>query len=263
MTALLALLVLPIQAQDIRAWQGMYEGRLIEAADGDLEQAIERYQGLLGALAEGDPTRNALQYWLGRALYSQGDLRSARNALEFASEDPQVGSLSRSLLGRIDEEEQRIHTLPIHDDFLNGTGHWVRSWRHASKGDLSTRNAPGGDLALAWSTQGVEREDDQILLSFQPETAVPRNFRLSMRSESFPAPVLPVIYDTLGHRFTLNDPIEIPREGWASIELARSDFTVGEGVPKGVATLILQDVTAYYSTDRGPNTLFLGDVVVE
>ncbi len=258
------LLLLPLaQAQDIRVWQGMYEGRLIEAADGDVEQAMEWYQGLLGALAENDPAAGPLQYWLGRALYTQGDLRAARNALEFAVEDPRVGSLAQSLLGRIDETEKRIHTLPLHDDFLSDTGHWVRSWKHASKGDLAVRDAPGGDPALAWSTHVVEREDDQILLSFAPETALPRQFRLSLRSESFPAHVLAVLYDTRGHRFSLAKPLEIPSDGWASVQLSWADFSVGEGQPKGIATFVLQDVTAFYSSDRGPNTLYLGDVVVE
>lgn len=265
MTAGLSLLLLiqPAGAQDMRAWQGMYEGRLMQAADGDTEQAIEWYQGLLGALAETDPLRPELQYWLGRALFGQGDHRSARTALGFAVEDAEVGELALALLARIDKSEKRISSLPIHHDFLEDTEHWLRDWRHASKGEIRVEPAPGGDSALAWNTRVTEREDDEISLAFDTSAVTPEIFRLSLRSSRFPSHVLPVIYDSRGHRFSLESPIEVPMDGWAALDLNLKMFTLGEGRIQGVSAFVLQDMTAFYSTDRGPNVIFLGDVVVQ
>jgi len=265
MTAGLFLLLIasPANAQDMRAWEGMYEGRLMQAADGDTEQAIEWYQGLLGALSETDPLRPELQYWLGRALFSQGDKRSARTTLSFAVDDEQVGDLARALLARIDRSEKRISSLPIHHDFLNGTEQWLRDWKHASKGEVKVEPAPGGHSALAWYTRVTEREDDELSLAFDPEAVTPEVFRLSLRSSRFPSHVLPVIYDSRGRRFSIERPIEVPMDGWSALELTLNMFTLGEGRIQGVSAFVLQDMTAFYSTDRGPNVIFLGDVVVQ
>jgi len=260
---LLLLVIPPAHAQDMRAWQGMYEGRLMQAADGDSEQAIEWYQGLLGALSETDPLRPELQYWLGRALFSQGDKRSARTALRFAVNNAEVGELALALLARIDKSEKRITSLPIHHDFLEDTEHWLRDWRHASKGEIRVEPAPGGDSALAWNTRVTEREDDELSLAFDPSAVTPETFRLSLRSSRFPSHVLPVIYDSRGHRFSLESPIEVPMDGWSALDLNLKMFTLGEGRIQGVSAFVLQDMTAFYSTDRGPNIIFLGDVVVQ
>ena len=82
----------PVFAQDIRAWQGMYEGRLMEAADGDTQQAIAWYRGLVEALPEEDPSRGELLYWLARALYSHGEAQEALSLLEPILTDPTAGA---------------------------------------------------------------------------------------------------------------------------------------------------------------------------
>jgi hypothetical protein len=247
----------------MRAWQGMYEGRLMEAVDGDTEQAIEWYQGLLGALSENDPLRPELQYWLGRALFSEGDQNAARTALAFAVEDVEVGDLARALLSRIEKSQKRITSLPLHHDFLESTEHWLRDWQHTSKGDIRVEPAPGGDSALAWYTRVTEREDDEISIVFDPKAVTPRVFKLSLRSSRFPSHILPVIYDSRGHRFSLETPIEVLVDSWSALDLNLKNFTLGEGRVQGVSAFVLQDVTAFYSTDRGPNVILLGDVVVE
>ena len=42
----------------------MHDGMLIELIDGDIDQAVDWYEGLITALPESDPSRPQLEYWL-------------------------------------------------------------------------------------------------------------------------------------------------------------------------------------------------------
>ena len=268
MTGLL-LLSLPAWGQDLRAWQGMHEGMLAEVMDGDLEQSIDWYAGLSKALPKDDPTHQSLRYWEARANYSIGDQESSRKILNELIETKQKNRRAEILLGRIRAYEQRIQALPIHHSFLDSTEHWVHGWKNPGKGSLglATPNG-GGDRTLAWSTRVEEGEEDAIALFFDTNASKPSIFRLSIRSDEISGWVLPTLEDIYGSRFTIAQPISLHRGDWVALDLRIPDFQPTKANPNRrkpgpIRSFELRDVTAFYSSDRGLNTLYLGDVVLE
>jgi len=262
--ALLAAVTLT-QAQDLRAWQGMYEGLLMEAADGDTSAAESWYRGLLTGLPADDPTAGELHYWLGRASYLGGAADAARRELRTALEDTSARPHAQALVGQIDAQELRIRRLPVTHDFRLGTAHWLHSWQHADKGSIEAQPLPpDGEPAMAWSTSITDREDDQIVCYFDEPEPPPARIRMSLRSERFPGYVQIALHDDRGQSHALAEPIQVPTERWVPVELTVEDFLPREGTRRlqsdEIDALVLQDVTAFYSSDRGPNVLYVDEV---
>jgi len=262
---LLAGLWTTAQAQDLRAWQGMYEGLLKEAAEGDAAGAQEWYWGLLAGLDNSDPTAGELHYWMGRASYLSGDADRARRELRAAQDDPTAAPHARALLGQIDAQELRIRRLPVTHDFRLGTAHWLHSWQHGDKGTIEARPLPPeGEPAMAWTTTVEDREDDQIVVYFDDPEPAPSLVRMSLRSENFPAYVLPSLHDDRGRSYAPDEPVAIPTDRWVPVEFALTDFPPREGNeplrPGDLEALVLRDVTAFYSSDRGANVLYVDEV---
>ncbi|MCB9741028.1 MAG: tetratricopeptide repeat protein [Alphaproteobacteria bacterium] len=267
-------LALPLvaSAQDFRAWQGAQEGQLIEASEGDLTRAIAWYEGLILGLPADDPTLGALHFSLGRALYTAGDSAGARAALESALEYPEVALQAQALLSQIDAQELRVRSLPLEEDFDSSTGPWLHSWEYAGKGRIEVRPPPGSsDPALAWSTEVSQRQDDQLRVGFSLQDETPERFSLSLRSESFPAYLMVVLYDDEGHSWTLPNFIIAPTGAWAQVDVELSEFvslplettSVADAIGPGeLQALVLRDVTAYYSSDQGSNVIFIDQVRV-
>lgn len=262
---LLPALAPPAAAQDLRAWQGMHEGLLKEAAEGDAAAAQEWYRGLLASLPADDPSAGELHYWLGRASYLEGDIEAARRELKLAGEDPTAAPHAKALLGQIDAQELRIRRLPVTHDFRLGTAHWLHSWQHGDKGTIEALPLPPtGEPAMAWTTTVTDREDDQIVCYFDNPTPAPTSIRMSLRSESFPAYVLPSLHDDRGRRYAPDEPIAIPTDRWVPVELTVADFLPREGnqplQPQDLEAFVLQDVTAFFSSDRGANIVYVDEV---
>jgi len=265
----LLLLVLPAWGQDLRAWQGMHDGMLIELIDGDLDQAVDWYEGLIKALPASDPSKPQLEYWQARALYARGEAEAASETLKRVLQlNPQARNAA-TFLARLQAAERRIKKLPIHNSFRSSTENWVHGWRNPGKGSLNLAQPDGGgDRTLAWTTQVQEGEDDAIGIFFDRAAATPRMVRLSIRSDELSAMVLPTIVDRQGNHYTLASPISLHRKDWVALDLRMGDFRPVESGsapvrPRNVQSFQIRDVTAFFSSDRGPNTLFLGDVVIE
>lgn len=264
-TLLLAAWTPAALAQDLRAWQGMYEGLLKEAAEGDSAGAQEWYRGLLAGLPDDDPSAGELHYWLGRACYLEGDADRARRELRDAEEDATAAPHALALLGQIDAQELRIRRIPVSHDFRLGTAHWLHSWQHGDKGHIEARPLPpDGEPAMAWTTTVADREDDQVVVYFDAPRPAPTRVRMSLRSENFPAYVLPSLHDDRGRRYAPDEPVAIPTDRWVPVEFAVTDFLPREGTeplrPEDLEALVLQDVTAFFSSDRGPNVLYVDEV---
>ena len=263
------LFLLPAWGQDLRAWQSMHDGMLIELIDGEMEQAIEWYEGLLTALPEDDPSHASLSYWMARAMVVSGDVEEALTVLQAMPETPSISMQARVLSERLEANQKAIPSLPVHHSFRNSTESWVHDWRNPSKGSIGLDSPSlGGDRTLTWNTRVEEGEEDAIGILFEEAASRPRMLRLSIRSDLLSAFVLPTIEDWEGNRYTLDQPISLHRNDWVALDLRMNDFRPVEGRrtsrrPSSVRSFQIRDVTAFYSTDRGPNTLFLGDVVIE
>lgn len=247
----------------------MHDGMLIELVDGDLDQAIDWYEGLMTALPEDDPSFSELTYWMARALVVSGNIDAALQTIESL---PNTGSLSLQasiLSARLEATKQRIHSLPIHHSFRTSTENWVHGWRNPNKGSIGLDSPSlGGDRTLAWNTRVEEGEDDSIGILFDAAASNPSMIRLSIRSDLLSALVLPTIEDLDGNRYTLDQPVSLHRNDWVALDLRMNDFRPVEARntprhPSSVRSFQIRDVTAFFSSDRGPNTLFLGDVVIE
>lgn len=260
---------LPSWGQDLRAWQGMHDGMLIEVIDGDISQAIDWYGGLIKALPPSDPSRPELAYWQARAFYAIGDAETATKVLEQVEKAQALPQRSSVFLARLLATEKRITQLPVHHSFRSDTENWVHGWSNPDKGSLGLAKPDGGgDRTLSWTTRVEEGEEDSIGIFFDETAGNLRVLRLSIRSDNLSALVLPSIEDWQGNRYTLDRPISLHRKDWVALDLRLEDFRpvnarTAPQKPKNVRHFQIRDVTAFFSSDRGPNTLFLGDVVIE
>lgn len=254
------------QAQDVRAWQGLYEGMLIEAAEGDLQGAVSWYEGLIAGLPETDPSLGELHFWLGRAHYAQGDAELARKALRTAMDDPAVSDRAQALLAQIDSEELRVRRLPMTYQFSSGTGHWLHSWKHGEKGWVASEVPPSSDdAALAWHTTVADRETDAIGLWFDDRAPRPETFEMDLRSSAFPASLRLIVEDDSGQRWEYPE-IRTATGDWIRVEAELADFVpldAGSGShPRSVRALSLWDVTAYTRPDRGENVVYMDNLQI-
>lgn len=265
----LLLALAPAWGQDLRAWQSMHDGMLIELIDGDIDQAIDWYEGLISALPEDDPSYPRLAYWKARALVVSGETEAALQTLEALPGMPVVSLQASVLSARLKATQKQIESLPVHHSFRTSTESWVHDWRNPGKGSIGLDSPSlGGDRTLAWNTRVEEGEEDAIGILMAETASRPRMIRMSIRSDLLSAFVLPTIEDLEGNRYTLDQPISLHRNDWVALDLRLSDFRPAEGrrigkSPASIRSFQIRDVTAFYSSDRGPNTLFLGDVVIE
>lgn len=264
-------------ADDLRAWQGLHEGMLIEAADGDTERAIAWYEGLIAGLPDDDPSLGELNYWLAHARYTEGDAEGARRALRLAMEDPTVATEARALMGQIDAQELRVYRLPVSYDFSGGTGHWLHAWEYGDKGTLASATPPDApaDPALAWTTMVTEREDDAIRVFFESEIwsdgnlGGPEQIGFRIKSGAFEANLALYAEDPEGRRYAADGLIVARTDGWTNVRvLTRELVPLDSPNPKDrlrpgdVASVTLLDVTARQTSNRGPNTLYLDDLSI-
>ena len=267
--ALSLLLSTGAPAQDLRAWQGVYEGMLMEAAEGDLQHAVSWYEGLSEGMAEDDPIRPELHYWLGRGRYIQGEAEGARKALRIAATEDSLRPRATALLGQMDALELQVRSLPIEHTFDTGTSHWLHDWRFGDRGTIGVGIPDSGeDSAMIWSTTVADEAQDQIQIGFG-DRVLPTHFEISLRAGAFPAWVVLLVEDTQGFGYYYPEPVEINTRDWVLVQTDNRAFLptdtsavagVGREYPRQVRTLILRDVTEFYSSDRGTNTIYVDDV---
>lgn len=258
-------------AQDFRAWQGLYEGMLQESAEGDTARAIRWYDGLISGLPEDDPTQGPLHIQLGRTLYMTGDTEAARMQLAIASTHEDVQLRALALVGQIDSLELRIASLPYAEDYSDGETVWLHAWQYGAKGSVTIKPVGAeGDPALNWSTEVSPREDDQILI-WMGNQVQPHEFSMRLSAEIFPAYLMVVLIDDQGRWYALNDIAIAEPDSWLSINAHLTDFSlispegggaVGNIHPTHVRAMALRDLSSYYTSDQGPNTVLLDDLSI-
>ncbi len=238
-------------------WGAMHDARLSESADRDAAAALAIFETLIDHLSEDDPLRGEMLVDLARARFDEGDLEGARRALVLATGDPRVSLRARSWRVQLEAWDRRVRSLPTNPDFSTTTGPWVLGWSAAAEAGLSP--SPGG---LAWRTFVRDGRDDYLLAAIDVDKPL-TEVVMDVRADAFPAHLRLIVEDRSGQRWTA--PVATVPPG-TSLGLA---FAVRDLLPAGltasdrridpnsVAVVMLQDVTAFHSGDRGANVVTL------
>ncbi|MDP2304396.1 MAG: hypothetical protein Q8P18_00040 [Pseudomonadota bacterium] len=248
----------------VRAWETLYDARLVEAADGTPEVAALYYEEVVSDLTADDPLYGTSWYWLGRARYGLGDTEAAVTALRTAMRDPSARARAGALLARIELKSRAIATLPVTLGFENGIGAFVRAWDQAEKGAMEARKIAGRPV-LAWGTTVAAGEPDRIAAALEVERAVTR-IAFQVRAHAFPAELRVTVSDGAGGRYSA-PVIQVPTGEWLDVVMPASSFRSTDGARGGagsalrpddrVRLLEIEDLTGLLSPDRGENVIFL------
>ncbi|MDP2317438.1 MAG: tetratricopeptide repeat protein [Pseudomonadota bacterium] len=249
----------------VRAWETLYDARLVEASDGTPEVAALYYEEVVADLAADDPLYGAAWYWLGRARYGLGDTEAAIAALRRAMRDTTVRARAGALLARIELRSRAITALPVTFGFeVGGTGAFVRAWDHAGKGGLEARAIQGRAL-LAWSTTVLAGEPDHIAAALEVEKPVSK-VTFQVRAQAFPAELRVTVSDGAGGRYSA-PVLQVPTGEWLDVTLPASSFRSTDGARGGagsalraddpVRLLEIEDLTGLLTPDRGENIIYV------
>lgn len=255
MLALALLLCGSAGAGGPEVWNAMNDARLSESADRDPEAARDSYETLLTHLPQDDPLRGPLLVDQARARFDLGDSGAARDALIQAAADPRVGARARALLVQLAAWERRLVRMPVSLDFHEGTAPFVLGWSAAAEASLQA----GGD-GLEWTTIVRDGRDDYLLAALEPE-APPQEVVLQVRAETFPAHLRVLLEDASGARWTAPVAVIAPGETEEIVllvpELLPAGMLTGDERPDParIRGLMIQDVTAFHSGDRGPSRI--------
>jgi hypothetical protein len=264
------ILLLPLvwagPADDVRTWEGLYDARLVEAADGNAVLALQYYQELLPEdMSRKYPLRPEILYWLGRARFMAGDLDGAVVALREAAMSPDEKKKAEALLAHIEMTRKGVTTLPVRWNFEEGPGSLVRGADAPAAGGLTVRSVGEAERVLAWDTVVRAQEIDRLSFSFSGDQEV-REIYFRARAGSFPAEIQVLLHSADGTRFSAPLSI-IPTEEWVDIRLPIVLFRTLDPLPGASLTAVrrveIQDITGYLSSDRGDNTIFLDDFLVQ
>lgn len=248
---------------DVRIWEGLYDARLIEAADGTPAIAIQYYEELLQELPADAPQRPEVLYWLGRARFSLGDLDGAIAALQEAARSPDQRPMAEALLSRIELQRRGAIGLPIRWDFSQGPMSFSRSLDDDA-GRLATRLIDGNP-ALIWPMLVRSGGIGHISLSLAQELPI-RYLAFRARAERFPANLQVVLLSPDGGRFSA-PLVVVPTGRWMRVEWRVESFRAIDGRAEAplrrARVVVFQELTGYLSSDRGDNALFIDDLRIE
>lgn len=263
---LLGLAVLGAARADdpVRAWETLYDARLVEAADGTPEVAALYYEEVVSDLAVDDPLYGTGWYWLGRARYGLGDTEAAVTALRTAMRDERVRGRAGALLARIELKSRAITALPATFGFETGSGAFVRAWDQAGKGAMEARTIQGRPV-LAWGTTVLAGEPDHIAAALEVDRAVTR-VAFQVRAHTFPAELRVTVSDGAGGRYSA-PVIQVPTGEWLDVVMSAGSFRSTDGARGGVGSALrpddrvrlleIEDLTGLLSPDRGENVIFV------
>jgi hypothetical protein len=251
-----------------RAWETLYDARLVEATDGTPEVARLYYEELTGDLEPTDPLFGTTWYWLGRTRFVLGDTSAAVTALRTALRDPGSQAQASALLARIELRNRAITALPIEMDFSRGPSAFVRAWEEADKGQLTTKNV-GGHAVLSWGTTVRASEPDRIAAALETKQGL-QSVAFSVQSGEFPAELRVTLSDGAGGRYSA--PVfQVPAGKWLQVSLPIASFRATDA-PRGGATAIrpgepvrlleIEDLTGLLTPERGENILYLDHVEI-
>jgi hypothetical protein len=253
-------------AGDMENWQQLHRIQLAESADGDLPGAIAAYEQLTHQLDDQDPLLAETLYWLGKARFAAKDSKGASDALTACAR--RVSAWRQrclDLLGEVALERSSIKEVPTRWDFSGDHGVLHPSQYEDKERSLRIENV-ANNARLAWTTSVDPRRDDLVIVGFARPTPTPKGFRVTLRSGLFDALIRLIVYDAFGRRYQIGQ-ISVPAQRDVPVDI-RFAGVQAEGPseppldPAAIDRLIIQDVTAYYSTARGANTLYLDDLEV-
>lgn len=241
----------------------------LESGMGDCERAAAIYAGLLERSGElGTELLGEVAYRRGRVLETLGRSAEAevtyRDALiRFASSSWSMETRSRVLA--LERQARMLRSLPETFDFSDDLGGLYHPPRRAAQGRLRRDDRSGG-IAL-WETWVCREQDDMLEVPIDPELKLRGEISFSASSDLFPAHV--EVQVLVGGEAWSTAPITIePSEGWTEVKLRARDLRrQGPGArgrtfrpSTGVTALVIRDVTALHSTDRGENRILLDEL---
>ena len=250
------------------AWASMQTGRAMLAVDRDPMAAASVYEALLDNLADDDPLRGEVLYWLGRARFDAADPVRARTALLRAAAHPQARERARAYLGWMALEERQIKSLPYVETFAAGTGALVRGWGRGAEDDLGAASGRGrSDTTAAWRVGVSDGEQDFLAVAIAPDAGRLEHLHIRLRAEGFEAVMTIVVVDADDRRWVSAETTRIPTKDWTDLRIDTGTL-VGEGPgggaqqlnPSRVRRVELVDVTAFHSRMRGEHWVFIDEL---
>ena len=269
MRILLALVALcgTVHAGGPESWASLYDGRLSQSIDQDPAAAIAIYEAMISHTPKTDPMRGELLYWLGRARWSAGDEAGAKKTLQSAAKTVSGRERARALLSRLVAQDKAIRTVPYLQEFGLDTGSLVRGWTRGVDDDLRWVEGPGGRVA-AWNTEVIGGSEDFLISAFDTDGVRVKRIRLQVWTETIPTYLRIMVETAKGERWTA--PLAMIEAGaWTTLDLPLAAFVsasapAASGSPRGdqLRWLVIKDVTAAHSEDRGENRIFIDDLEV-
>ncbi len=252
------------------AWSELHGALLSESADGEIGQAAAEYQRIVRNAAAGDPLRTEALYWLGRARYSEGDVKGARDALREGVRTGVNRGRCLDLLDQIELDQNGIRKTPLEWNFDDPSHAFLHPWFYRDKGSIRITTAPRSGPALAWETDVDKRTDDQLWLSFREPTPTARGVRFIAWSDSFEAHLRILALDDGGRQYRVpgnKTAMRVATGKPLQIDV-RLDQMVSDDAeamplqPQHLARIIIQDATTFYSRATGPNRIVIDDFEV-
>ena len=144
----------------------------------------------------------------------------------------------------------------------------MRGWERGQEADLSVADGPNGSV-LQWQTELVNRLDDFIIMGLDTDGTKVTQISFRAQTDAVETHLRILVEDVEGQRWTA--PLEIVQIGiWSEVRLSLKTFMPADAPAadgrnldlSAVHRVILRDVTAYHTQDRGKNTIFIDDFEV-
>lgn len=271
LAALAALLPGAAEASGPEVWAALHDARLAASADRDPSAATAIYETVLEFLAEDDPIRGEMLYWLAREKALEGQENLALELLAESAGHASTHDQARSLRAQLLAVRHQVTELPFVATFDDGDqGPWLRGWPRGSEEDLVvTEDLSPGDPALRWSVTVAAGLDDFIALPLATGQVGPRRVRMAVNSARQDSWLRVVFLDEAGTRWT-SRVIAVPADEWAIVDLPLADFIRADApfaeerpVPTALTRLEVRDVTAFHSDVRGAHSIYFDDITLD
>ena len=166
-----------------------------------------------------------------------------------------------------DAEDKAIKTLPYSQDFRRSVDPWVRGWKRGKKSDLKLFDGSDG-YSVRWSTEILEGESDFIIFGISLDGASLKQVSMRLRSETLQGRYRILLEDDEGNTWTA--PLQsVSTDRWADLSLPIGSFVRTDGSTRGsgvdgsrINWVILRDVTALHTAQRGTNALLIDDLML-
>jgi len=265
------------------SWDLYHDAQLIEAMDGEHQDAATTYQQLvrdliprqakLGADDIVVPAhfRGDVYHSLGRSRYAMGDIKRAREALMEGIRTNTCPDLCNAFLSQLELEQNAVREIPVQWGFDSPDHGFFHPWAYArEKGAIRIHKEEGNDNpALVWDTVIEARRGDMLVVAFDHPKPAPSSIRLKMQSASVAAQVEFVIVDSLGNRYRpRGGPLPVPALTIVQLDLHLKDLVpVDPESPRRfdraqISRFEVHDVSASAMASPGPNALYLDDFEV-